>query len=80
MREGVRYVCPLVCVCVYNPKALQREFVGPNSRRVEKRGGRGKGRPTKGKGAKRQGEGKANSREQQSRGAQTQETAGIGKG
>jgi hypothetical protein len=27
----------VLCVCVYNPKALQREFVRPNSRRVEKR-------------------------------------------
>ena len=25
----------IMCVCVYNPKALQREFVRPNSRRVE---------------------------------------------
>ena len=30
-----------MCVCVYNPKALQREFVRPNSRRVEKGKGGG---------------------------------------
>ena len=54
-----------LCVCVNNPKALQREFVRPISRRIEnvrKGEGRFQRKTTnpKGKGGKRKAKGKAN--------------------
>ena len=60
------YLQPILfhCVCVYNPKALQREFVRPNSRRVEN------GRKVQRKAnqpAKRKDKGKANNRGQGSK-------------